>query len=232
MLMLERGASADLVDPDGFTVLLLLLTGGLQNLDDDDDWNRIQHLDKYLAEDGFWPLLDEVVRRSSTETRRAVVPSTGLSAADHLVDAGLRYSTGDDDSDLIDDDRFRRVLLELLASGAPIKTEHAAVALPIVASRDGEEAAELAARRSESHRWRAHDDLVSLALDMVELKEAERAAEERQARVLEHEREVRELGVGTESSSDDGDGDDGSGSDESEGESGSSSDRDGEREAE
>jgi hypothetical protein len=154
-------------------------------------------------DDEFWPLLEELVRRSSVETRRAVYtgdgfsPDDGFSAADDLVKAALEESTDAWTNELIIDARHRRLLYELLASGAPVLPQHAPFALQIVASFGPDAGPELAARRSESRRWRAHDDLVGLALDMRDLREAKEGLDSRQARVEALTQELRELGAGS-----------------------------------
>jgi ankyrin repeat protein len=62
-------------------------------------------------------------------------------------------------------------------------------------------ALELAARRSSAaHNWRGHEAMVGLALDMGELKDAEKEVEENLVRVAALELELCELGAGTESS--------------------------------
>jgi hypothetical protein len=148
-------------------------------------------------------------RRSRPETRRAV-RSKGKSAVDLTLSAVRR-------SGLPLQPWHKQLIGELLSSGAPVKPENLSRVLPIIASHGVQIAAasaeqrerELAARRSSgAHNWRAHDDLVGLALDMGELREAKREEEEKQRRVAELERRLGELGVGTESSGSESEDDD------------------------
>jgi hypothetical protein len=75
-------------------------------------------------------------------------------------------------------------------------------------------------RSSAAHNWRAHEDLVGLALDRQELREAERAVDVRRRRLRELEEQVGEEGQqdsdGDESEGDESEGDESEG-DESEG---------------
>ena len=87
-------------------------------------------------------------------------------------------------------------------SGALVRPRYAPDVLPIAAAVSARQHAELAARRSERRRWRAHETFVGLALDATELREAGREAGGRRRRTLELERELRELGAGSENSSD------------------------------
>ena len=81
---------------------------------------------------------------------------------------------------------------ELLAEGVTVQPQHAFIVRPIIVSHGVPIAAEhaerrareLAARRfSTAHNWRAHEAMLGLALDMGELKDAEKEVEEKQARV-------------------------------------------------
>jgi len=76
---------------------------------------------------------------------------------------------------------------KLVAAGAPLSDSEAARLLPIAAAHAQRQQAEMAARRSEALRWRAHDALVGLALDKQEEREAEGlvAAKRRRAAELE-----------------------------------------------
>jgi len=99
-----------------------------------------------------------------------------------------------------------------------LRPENAALVLPIAAPQRARQEAELVARRAELCSWRAHETFVGLSPDLKELREAEREAEAKRARVAALERELRELGGGqreTESSSDGSEG--GEVDDESEG---------------
>jgi hypothetical protein len=153
----------------------------------------------------------ELLRALSRETRRAV-NTGGWSAVDYIISGRRGQSL---------EPWHKQLIGELLAAGAPVRPQNRATALPIAAERAERRDAELAARRSESRRWRAHDDLVGLALDMVERREARQGVEARRARVVALEEELRELGAGTDSDSEsgssrsiseDGDGEGGGGS--------------------
>jgi ankyrin repeat protein len=138
-------------------------------------------------------VVDELLRRSSPATCRAL--SDGRSALDGLVS----YSWTP----------WRRETVgAMLALGVPVHHWNAARVLPVAASRAERGLAELAARRSESRRWRAHDDVVGLALDMVELREDRRVLEEKRRRLTELE---KELGVNGGNSGGGGSGGGGSG---------------------
>jgi hypothetical protein len=91
-------------------------------------------------------------------------------------------------------ERRRGVIAELLVSGVHVLPQNAAVILPIAASLGERQEAEMAARRSESRRWRAHEAIVGLAFDQQELRDAERAVEARCARLRELEGQVRQEG--------------------------------------
>jgi len=112
-------------------------------------------------------------------------------------------------------------MAELLASGAPVLPENAARVLPLAASLSASQQADLAARPAELCSWRAHESFVDLALDVTELREAEREVEEKRARAAALERELRELGGGgqREAESSSGGSERSEGDDESEGDS-------------
>jgi hypothetical protein len=201
-LLLDRGASVNVIDTESYTPLLWACA--------DARWFR----------DERWPVFEQLLRRSSVMARCAIRRSDGGSAIDHLA---KRLAAGNEpivtgsappseDEFARMQERRRGVIAELLASGAPVLPANAAVVLPIAASLGARQEAELAARRSAFRRWRAHDDLVGLALDMRELREAERAVEENERRVEALKQELRELGAGsgTDESEDEDDNEGGS----------------------
>jgi hypothetical protein len=120
---------------------------------------------------------------------------------DAVVDAALERTF----------EAHRRIVAELRISGASVKQENdevvrkvvASHALPILARRYQRLEAELAARKSESRRWRAHDCFVQLAFDFRDAREADEAEAAARARVIELEEELRELGYGKHCSSED-----------------------------
>jgi hypothetical protein len=142
----------------------------------------------------------EVLRASSRETRQAVSHKEGWSAVDFIV----HY--------IISQRRWRspkpwhqQLIGELLSAGVPVHPELRSFVLPIAAEHAERRERELAARRSSgAHNWRAHEAMVGLALDMGELKGAEKEAEEKRLRVAALELELCELGVGTDSSGSEG----------------------------
>jgi hypothetical protein len=123
-------------------------------------------------------------------------------------------------------ERRRGVIAELLASGVSVLPANAGVVLPISASLGALQEAEMAARRSESRRWRAHEAMVRLALDMGELREAKMEEEENERCVEAHE---QELGGGSGTDTSDGD-ESGSGEEEEEDEDEEESEGEGEEE--
>jgi hypothetical protein len=139
------------------------------------------------------------------ETRRAV-HSSGSSAADLIVrgvaaDHAFLASGAPSSEQLRVEGRLFWLLGELLASGTVLRPRYAARLLPIAAARAARQEADLAARRSELCSWRSHEAFVGLALDVGELREAERVVEDRRARVAALELELCELGAGTTGSS-------------------------------
>jgi hypothetical protein len=96
---------------------------------------------------------------------------------------------------------YREFVAELLASGAPVRPDNAARVLPIVISHGFAAAerrkAELAAGRSEARRWMAHNDVVQLAFDFVELRAIEERLRATEQRVAELEQRVGS-GIGSE----------------------------------
>jgi ankyrin repeat protein len=162
--LLGHGASPDLVDNDGFAPLIMVR------------W--------YNYGEDATNLALELVRRSSPATRRAVAPpspgslpagAVGMSAVDFVVSCRP--------DELYQSPHFeawdRQLIEELLAAGAPVLPKNAPAVLPIAVALSARQEAELAARRSESRRWRAHDDLVDLALDFGELREAKSEVEDK-----------------------------------------------------
>jgi len=171
--LIERGVSLDTPPHDrGHTPLMLSCLG--------------PHDTKHCRDMTLW-----IFRRSSAETRRAVTQD-GWSAIDSIV------TTSHDDriqpwhADLIG---------ELLSAGCPVQPRHAPYVVPIAAAHAARREAELAALPALAHDWRAHEALVGLALDVRELREAERGLLERRARLAVLE---LELDGGTDGSGDSG----------------------------
>jgi ankyrin repeat protein len=162
MALLEAGASPDVVDSSGTTPIMAAAA---------------KRADK--ARRG---VLEELVRRSSPETLRAV-NKHGDSAADLLV------PRGPEDEAAVTPDLLEpwelRVIAELRRAGAPLKPQHARRVIPCAAAHAKRQVAELAARRSPSRRWRAHDCFVQLALDHQEAREAKEGLEASLARLLD-----------------------------------------------
>ena len=205
-LMLDRGASVDVIAKDGCTPFV-----------------RACEYSYWLRDEDRWPLLQEILRRSSAKTRRSQWESD--SAVDKLADVFNQTDPPSEEDDPRVQKRCCWAMAELLASGAPVLPKNAAPVLPIAASLSADEHARLAARRAELCSWRAHQSFVSLSQAVKELREAEREAEQKRARVASLEREL-EAGSGTDGSSDEnsssisgkGDDDDGENSSEGEGE--------------
>jgi ankyrin repeat protein len=90
----------------------------------------------------------------------------------------------------------RRTVAELVVSGAPFREEIKeavdeaveSCGLPIAARRATRATRELAARRSEARRWRAHDCLVDLALEARDAREADARLAATRARLAALER--------------------------------------------
>lgn len=137
--------------------------------------------------------------------------SDGASAVDLLVDT-IRQSASNGAAWGGVQPWHRTVIAELLVSGAPVLPRSADIVLPIAVShgfsRAARSEAELAARRSERGRQRAREDLVGLARDVAELREAEKAVRRREARVAELEEALGE-GEGGRDEEEDEDGDGG-----------------------
>jgi len=209
-LLLDRGASVDVVDEHGCTPLIMAC-----------------HHRGWLRDEAGWPLFQEILRRSSAETRRAQLGNT--SAVDILEIYFDETDPQSEEEDLRVQKRCCWAMAELQASGAPLRPDRAAPVLPIAASLSAGQHAELVARRAALSSWRAHETFVGLSLDVEELWEAEREAEERRARVAALELELQALGSGT----DDGSGSDGDSSSSSSGiSSGEGDDEDGEESSE
>jgi len=176
-LLLDRGASVHVIAGNGSTPLIEACDGY--------NWLR----------DEGWPLFQEILRRSSAKTRRSCRRDNWLRKKKSALDllAGQLDQTGPppEGEDLRALERRRRATAELLASGTPARPVNAAPVLPIAASLSARQEAELAARRAELFSWRAHETFVGLSLDVKELREAEREAEERRTRLAALEREPR-----------------------------------------
>jgi hypothetical protein len=179
--LLARGASADVADDEGCTPLMTAC------------W------DIYVDTRVHYVTM-ELARRSSPETRRAVIAcpdrsTDGYSTVDLIVNAqGTLVSWQ------------KELIAELLVSGAPVLPRHASKVLPVAVSHGlplaGQKEAELRRRRAElCSSWHAHEAFVGLALDVGELRAAEREVAEKRRRVLELEKQLLALGAGTESSS-------------------------------
>jgi len=157
----------------------------------------------------------ELLRRSSQQTRRTVMIAPDCSncgAIDFLLFATQAQLAP----------WHLQVIGELLASGAPVWPPHAACVLQSAAERAQQGEDELASRRSESRRWRAHEDVFDLVRDAKELRGAQQGVEARRARVAALEGELRDRGAGETTSSwsseDDDDDDEIESSEDSEGE--------------
>lgn len=148
-LLLERGASVDIAAADGTTPLIAACA--------DRSW--------FSDDDGRWAVFQEILSRSSTATRCAVFVSDGGSAVDDLG-YSLRLDKAPFDEDTLRvRERRRWAIAELLRSGAPVLPRFVRTVLPIAVALSAEQHAELAARRSERRRWRAHLTFVDWSLD-------------------------------------------------------------------
>lgn len=115
LMLLDRGADVNVRLNGGWTPLILAT-------------------EKPWLLDERWPLLKEILRRSSPETRRAVGVTDGHSAVDFLVrlvvDMVLTDSTTRDSPEAAEEaraqERCRSLIAELLASGVPVRPENAA----------------------------------------------------------------------------------------------------------
>jgi len=196
-LLLENGAEAG--DGDWFWAVSwcvrdndlaglrrLIERGVSVNTTDENGWTPLMIACFYVHQPNRRVRTLEIFRHSSAETRRAVTEG-GWSAIDCIV-ACLHDRIQSWQADLIG---------ELQSAGAPVQHYNAARVVPIAAARAARREAVLAALPPLAHDWRAHEALVSLALDVRELREAERALLERRARLEALE---RELGGRTDSS--------------------------------
>lgn len=87
---------------------------------------------------------------------------------------------------------------ELLRSGASGRPGYARRVPPILARLADQREGDLASRASSSGTtWQAQDELVQIAFDHRDAREADEAVARREARVVELEDELRALGVGT-----------------------------------
>jgi hypothetical protein len=112
----------------------------------------------------------------------------------------------------------QRAIEELLSSRVHVHPRHTQLALPF-AARLAERLDSQVARRNRSGamQWRAHEDMVGLAFDFQEMREADEAVARREAQVKELEEELRALGCGTEDADDEKDEGKRSGDDEAAG---------------
>jgi ankyrin repeat protein len=205
--LLERGAPAGGRDHNGLTVLMHVCC----------NYDALQRQREDKTQ--YWAVMDELWRRSSDETRRAVSPDEhasndkGSSAVDFLVEswtnARFMWSVGDDHDPYLDD-KLKEMVVTMLLAGVPMLPEHAEDVLPMVVShgvpRIGRAKSELRELRSEKRRWMAHDDVVQLALDVVEVREVDEVVRRRERRVAELEEELRRRGIGSEEEDDDDEG--------------------------
>jgi hypothetical protein len=179
--LVSRGASLNGKDEEGLTPLIY---GILRN--------TTPHREEMIA---------ELVRCSSLQARRAVVADPelislagGVSAIDVLVCTPEGGDPPDDPSDKTFEKWHFEVISELLASDVSILPETASELLLIAAQHGQSLERELAARRSPSRRWRAHDEFVQLAFDMKDAREADERVAWREARVRELEEALGEVG--------------------------------------
>jgi hypothetical protein len=219
--LLARGASPDVRDWEGTTPMMAACTPD----ECDRSWNWLYDCD------GPCVLLDH----SSPDTLRAVRESDGFSAADCVVAWLIENEeelTAFFLEQVVPDPVFSAMFEEqpprdplplhdllgvlqqlvlggVLAAGAPVAPEHAEVVLPFVAEHmlPDQQRAEIRLNklRAPSNRWRGEDEIVQLAFDFVELREAEEGVRRREARVAELEEELRALGEGSEDTEDDED---------------------------
>jgi ankyrin repeat protein len=184
MLLLSRGASADVVGYAGSTPLMVACTRAA----------------------GDCRAISALLAASSPETRRAAYrPPTagpdalGCSAADFfLMDMSGRGVLE------------AEPLSELMRGGVPLRPAAAAHVLPMAARLGERREKQLKKCVPElTTSWRAHEAYVKLAFDSLELREAEEGVRRREARVAELEAELRALGVGTEDADEEGDETDG-----------------------
>jgi len=196
--LLAHGASPDAVDDERYTPLMTTCVFSYSH-----------------------DVAQELARRSTRETRRAVVAcpgrwNDGYSAVDFIARTKRR------------DQMPKELFAELLVAGASVLPEHAAVVLPVAVShglplaaqREGELAALRPAELCSS--WRAHEAFAGLALQVKELRAAESEVEGKRRRMLELEIDLLALGLGAGSGSG-SDEEDESGDDEGETESESQS---------
>jgi ankyrin repeat protein len=132
----------------------------------------------------------QLLLRLSSDTNRRAVNNNGSSAIDLLVWA---QRTDDTPTAFKPFEPWQlEVVAELRRSGAPVKPRFAAALLPAAAAHANRLDAELAARRSESRRWRAHDCFVQLAFDYRDRREADEAVARSEARLVELEQRALE----------------------------------------
>jgi hypothetical protein len=127
------------------------------------------HADKPGFEEAFQLLL----ARSTVATRRALFD--GDSVIDLIVSK-------------VQNIQPLHINIILALAGTPVKPENAARLLPVAAARGNQLCAELAARRSPSRRWMAHDDVVQLAFEGRDAYAAEARLERTRVRVALLER--------------------------------------------
>jgi hypothetical protein len=160
-MFLSRGASANIVDKDGATPLILACCS------DEDGVAR-----------PCPELISILLHASSPETRRFT--SHDCSALDHLI-AEFTDSP---------EPRVCGTMRELLAGGVPVKPQYARRMLPMAARRANELEAQVAPRRSVPMTWRGHEGMVRLSFDFRGAREADERVRAAERRVEELEREL------------------------------------------
>jgi ankyrin repeat protein len=170
--LLRRGASADIITRDGWTPLIAACTRG----------------------DGPPAAFAALARASSPSTRRV-----RLHGALTALDIAISWLEPSPDGGEPLREWQQEVAFWLLRAGVPVAPHHAERVLPVAARLIRWQDAELVRReRSGAMCWQAHDAIVGLAFDFLEMREAEEAVARRERRVEELEAELRALGVGTE----------------------------------
>jgi len=115
-LLLDRGAVINVIDKFGRTPLIMACVSGI--------WLRGKG----------WPLFQEILRRSSAESRCARWSNyNNTSAVDLLARSLNRYLLPFQEADMRAQKRRCWAIAELLASGAPVRPKYAAPVLPIAA---------------------------------------------------------------------------------------------------
>jgi len=173
--LIERGVSVNTTDQNGWTPLM-------------EACSRLSH-------PNCRDVTLEIFRRSSAETRRAV-NKFGWSAIDRMIPIESIILSG---SYQIQPWHVEAIG-ELLSAGCPVRHYFARYVVPTAAARAARREAELAAFPRLAHDWRAHEAFVGQALDVREMREAERELLGRRARLEALEREVGG-GTGSESES-------------------------------